>query len=72
MPATSVRQRRYFAWAEHHPDQAAAEGKTPGGRGKGMSHQQMHDFAATPELGLPKVAGSRARSRRKYYSGMGG
>lgn len=48
MPATSQKQARYFAWAEHHPDQAREEGKMPN-----MTHQQMHDFAATPRSGLP-------------------
>jgi hypothetical protein len=33
----------------------------------GMSHEQMHDFAATPESGLPekKKPGAIAAGRRK-------
>jgi hypothetical protein len=59
MPSVSQKQRRYFAWAEHNPQQAAAEGKLPN-----MSRSQMHDFAATPETGLPKQAPKR---KRKFY-----
>ena len=48
MPATSQAQRRFFGWAEHNPEQAKAEGVLPK-----MDKEQMHDFAATPEKGLP-------------------
>ena len=79
MPATSIKQRKFFGWLEHNPTQAAAEGiKT------GMSKEQMHDFAATPEKGLPfkapkppsppqafkapkALAPLKPFSRRKYY-----
>jgi hypothetical protein len=64
MPAVSVKQRRFFGWAEHHPEQAKAEGVYP----SGMTHGQMHDFAATPEKGLPKQA--PAPRKRKYYGEM--
>jgi hypothetical protein len=48
MPSTSVAQKRFFGWLSHNPIQAAAEGiKT------GMTKDQMRDFAATPEKGLP-------------------
>jgi hypothetical protein len=50
MPATSQKQARYFRWLEHAPDAAAERKKS------GMTHQQMHDFAATPDRGLPKQA----------------
>ena len=52
MPATSVSQRRFFGWAEHHPDEAKSEGKYP----KGMTKSAMHDFASTSEHGLPEYA----------------
>lgn len=47
MPAVSVAQRKYFGWLEHAPDAAGARKKS------GMSHDQMHDFAATKDAGLP-------------------
>lgn len=50
MPATSQAQRRFFGWAEHHPEEAKREGKYP----KGMTRDQMSEFASTPEKGLPK------------------
>lgn len=46
MPATSEKQRRLMAIAEHHPSRLY-------GKNKGvlkMSHQQLHDFAATKGL----------------------
>jgi hypothetical protein len=50
MPAVSKAQRQAIAIAEHHPDELYARN-----RGLlGMSHQQLHDFAATPEKGLPQ------------------
>jgi hypothetical protein len=71
MPSTSRKQRRFFGWVEHNPDQAKAEGKYP----KGMSHQAMHDFASTPEKGLPEHVEHKedgdpsvsAGSGRRYY-----
>jgi hypothetical protein len=50
MPAVSKASREAFAIAEHHPDELFA-------RNRGMlnmSHEQLHDFAATPEKGLPE------------------
>lgn len=50
MPATSVAQRQLMAIAEHHPGELYQ-------RNRGvlkMSHQQLHDFAATKQKGLPK------------------
>ena len=46
MPAVSEKQRRFMAIAEHHPGQL--RGKKPN-----MSKSQLHDYAATPEKGLP-------------------
>ena len=54
MPATSQKQARYFRWLEHAPDAAGAREKS------GLSHQQMHDFATTPDRGLPKQASPKA------------
>lgn len=50
MPALSIKQRRVMAIAEHHPEKLR---KANRGLLK-MSHQQLHDFAATPEKGLPE------------------
>lgn len=58
MPAVSQAQSRFFRWAEHNPDQAKAEGKAVG-----MSKKQMHDYAATPDAGLPK----KKSKKRQYY-----
>jgi len=44
-----------MAMCEHDPQHA--EGKCPN-----MTHQQFHDFAATPRKGLPE----RAASSEKY------
>ena len=49
MPSRSKAERIAMAIAEHHPNQLYA-------RNRGllkMSHTQLHDFAATPEKGLP-------------------
>lgn len=54
IPAVSVAQRKYFGWLEHSPD-ASAERKA-----SGMSHQQLHDFAATKDKGLPQHVPHRA------------
>lgn len=60
MPAQSEAQRRLIAIAEHHPEMVKEKNKSV----LGMTHQQMHDFASTPEKGLP---GHVARKKRKYY-----
>lgn len=57
MPARSRDQRIAMAIAEHHPEQLYS-------RNKGllkMSKQQLHDFAATKERGLPK----RVKKKKK-------
>lgn len=46
MPAKSKAQRRFFGMCEHNPKASA---NCP----KGMTKEQMHDFAATKEKGLP-------------------
>lgn len=48
MPSVSQAQARYFRWLEHAPDAAAERKKS------GMTRQQMHDFSATPDKGLPE------------------
>jgi len=58
MPATSQKQQIAMAIAEHDPEKLYA-------RNKGMaqmSHQQLHDFAATPRKGLPKSKGKRNKA----------
>lgn len=53
MPSTSKAQQRFFAIAEHNPSEL--HGKMPN-----MTHEQLHDFAATPRTGLPNhVAGAQ-------------
>ena len=50
MPAKSQAQQRLFAIAEHAPDKLYDKNKSL----LKLSHQQLHDFAATPRTGLPK------------------
>ena len=57
MPAVSKKQRRFFGMLEHNPAMAREKGVD-------MTRQQMHDFAATKEKGLPEQTPSR---KRKYY-----
>jgi hypothetical protein len=47
MPATSKAQRRFMAMCEHSPQHV--QGHCPN-----MTQQQFHDYASTPEKGLPK------------------
>lgn len=61
MPAKSVAQREVMAIAEHHPEQLYEKNK---GLLK-MSHKQLHDFASTPEKGLPHRLAKVARKRMK-------
>lgn len=60
MPSPSKAQRRLMALAEHHPEQVHPENR---GVLK-MSHQQLHDFASTPEKNLPEHV-SHLKYRRK-------
>lgn len=60
MPAESKAFRRLAGLAEHHPEEVYPENR---GVLK-MTHEQLHDFASTPEKGLPERA---PRKRRKYY-----
>jgi hypothetical protein len=59
MPAVSKAQRIAMAIAEHHPEDLNEKNKGL----KDMTHQQLHDFASTPEKGLPSY--KQAREARK-------
>ena len=59
MPAESKAQRIAMAIAEHHPEDLNPENK---GLAK-MSHKDLHDFASTPEKGLPYHVARTARKR---------
>lgn len=52
MPAVSRDQRVAMAIAEHDPSRLNEKNKGM----LAMSKEQLHDFAATPEKGLPKRA----------------
>lgn len=67
MPATSDKQRRLMAIAEHHPEKLRKKNR---GVLK-MSRKQLHDFASTK--GLKEKSGSRHVSksekvRKQFYS----
>lgn len=47
--ATSKAQRRLFAIAEHHPDHLYARNSALAD----LATSTLHEFAATPEKGLP-------------------
>ena len=57
MPSPSKAQRRLMAIAEHHPEEVQAKNR---GVLK-MTRRQLHEFASTPEKGLPE----HKRSARK-------
>jgi len=63
MPAESKAQRIAMAIAEHHPEDLYARNKGL----KEMSHKQLHEFASTPEKGLPSY--KLARDVRKKQNG---
>jgi len=62
MPAVSQKQQIAMAIAEHSPSKLNKKN-----RGLlSMSHQQLHDFAATPRSDLPvKAKGSLSETARK-------
>jgi hypothetical protein len=62
MPAVSKKQRRAMAIAEHHPEELFAKNKGL----LQMTHLQLHEFADTPEKGLP----SRKRKRPRIAEAM--
>jgi hypothetical protein len=53
MPAVSKKQQIATAIAEHDPKKLYSRNKSL----LGMSHSQLHDFAATPRKGLPVKKG---------------
>lgn len=59
MPAVSKAQRIAMAIAEHHPEDLNEKNAGL----KDMSHKQLHEFAATPEKGLPSYAAARKARR---------
>jgi hypothetical protein len=64
MPATSTAQRRLMAIAEHDP--SAVYGKNQGVLS--MTHQQLHDFAATKEKSLPhRVKPAKKKERSAFF-----
>jgi hypothetical protein len=63
MPATSTAQRRLMAIAEHHPDQLYAKNEGV----LNMTHQQLHDFAATKEKSLPHRVKKTKRKRDAFF-----
>jgi hypothetical protein len=50
MPAPSKAMRKAAAIAEHEPQKLYKKNRSL----LRMTHQQLHDFAATPEKGLPE------------------
>lgn len=61
MPAVSKKARRAWAIAEHHPEQLHA-------RNRGMlsaTRKQQHEFASTPEKGLPMRNRKKAKRRKR-------
>lgn len=63
MPATSARQQKAMAIAEHHPDALYK-------RNRGMlqmTHGQLHDFAATKGLGRSQAPKAPAKSNPNRY-----
>ena len=60
MPSVSKKQRKLMAIAEHDP--SAVSGKNEAVTN--MSHEQLHDFAATPESGLPERKAHAPKRKR--------
>jgi Rod binding domain-containing protein len=56
MPANSKAQRIAMAIAERHPEELSEKNKGLAD----MTHKQLHDFASTPEKGLPEHAHKKA------------
>lgn len=50
MPAVSKKQQQLMAIAEHTPEKVSKKNSAI----LSMSHDQLHDFAATKTKGLPK------------------
>lgn len=71
MPAVSKNQRKAMAIAEHSPGKLNADNAGM----KNMSIGQLHDFASTPEKGLPakkaKKRGTVPFNRNKNQNSQG-
>lgn len=66
MPARSKDQREAMAIAEHEPGKLYSRNRGI----LGMSHSQLHDYAATKEHGLPKNLGMNL-GRKSKIPGLG-
>jgi hypothetical protein len=60
MPAPTKAMRRAAAIAEHHPEKLYKRNKSL----LKMSKSQLHDYASTPEKGLPKKAKKKKKSKK--------
>lgn len=65
MPAVSRKQRVAVAIAEHEPGKLYKRNRSL----LGMTHEQQHDFAATPEKGLPERAPGALRKAARGARG---
>jgi hypothetical protein len=63
MPALSIKQRKATAIAEHDPEKLFKRNRAL----LGMSHQQLHDFADTPEKGLPVKKTKEKKWKSKWH-----
>jgi hypothetical protein len=59
VPAESKAQRIAMAIAEHHPEDLNEKNKGLAD----MTHKQLHEFASTPEKGLPSYKHARKARR---------
>lgn len=57
MPAVTKAQRRLMAIAKHHPEKVYKRNRSV----LKMTGKQLHDFAVTPEKGLPTQRKKKTR-----------
>lgn len=57
MPALSIKMRRATAIAEHDPEKLYKRNRAL----LGMTHEQLHEFADTPEANLPERKHTKKR-----------
>jgi len=60
MPASSKKMRRASAIAEHHPEMLYKRNRGM----KKMSKGELHEYASTPEAGLPEKAPPESALKR--------
>jgi hypothetical protein len=60
MPAGSIALRRLAGLAEHHPEKVSKKNRSI----LKMTGVQLHDFASTPETGLPYKKGKKRKSKK--------